>query len=147
MHFFAKRLRGMFLLFLFGVEHADKKAEMCGDRWRDQNLVMFLFFLIYTSVIATRVASTNEEKTLRAIYPSCYLLPCFWPFLINFRATESKFHKVSPYCCGAGHLKSTPMVIHFAYDIITQNSGALSGKSLGQPMGNRKFYYLHVYCS
>jgi len=38
---------------------------MCGDRWKDQNLV--LFFDIYTFAFTTRLVSNNEEKKLRAI--------------------------------------------------------------------------------
>ena len=43
-----------------------KKAEMCGDRWKDRNLLMFL---IYTPVFTASLASKSEGKTLRAIHP------------------------------------------------------------------------------
>jgi len=50
--------------------------EMCGDRWKDQSVVLFL---IYTSVLITRLASKNEEKTLRAIHP----IRCLYLAILN----------------------------------------------------------------
>jgi len=62
-----------FILFLlWDAEPPGKKAEMCSNRWEDQNLVSIP---IYTSVLAARLASYNEEKTLRAIHPSYYSVP------------------------------------------------------------------------
>ena len=39
------------------LEQGEKKAEMCGDRWKDQTLVLLL---IYTSVLTTSLASKDE---------------------------------------------------------------------------------------
>jgi len=55
----------MFLSFVF--EHGVKKVEMCTDGWKDRGLVLFL---IYTFVFTTRLASKDEEKTLRVIFLS-----------------------------------------------------------------------------
>ena len=37
----------------------EEKRGRCGDRWRDQNLVMFL---IYTSVFTANLANKNERQ-------------------------------------------------------------------------------------
>jgi len=53
------------LSFMF--EPRGRKAEMCGDRYKNQS---FVFDIYHTSILATSLASKNEEKTLRAIHPS-----------------------------------------------------------------------------
>ena len=39
---FVKGLHRMFLFFfsVWEVEHAEKKPDMCGDRWKDQDLAV-----------------------------------------------------------------------------------------------------------
>jgi len=54
----------MFLSFVWNTEEGKRKCVVI-----DQGLVLFL---IYTSVLTTRLASKNEEKALRAIHPSCH---------------------------------------------------------------------------
>jgi len=56
----------MFLSFvsIWDVEYADKEAEMCCDRWGDQDLVMF-FDTYCTSVIAASLASIIRTKRRR----------------------------------------------------------------------------------
>jgi len=72
----------MFLPFV--LEHGGRKAEMCVViDGMDQSLALFL---IYTSVLATRLASKNEEKTLRAIHPSCYFGDVYLTILNIFRS-------------------------------------------------------------
>jgi len=47
----------MFLSFVsgsWGAEHEGKKADMCGDQWKDQDLVMFF---TYTAVFTVSLAS------------------------------------------------------------------------------------------
>jgi len=50
--------------FFFFLEHEGKEADMCGDRWKHQTLVLFL---IYTFVLTTSLASKEDVANYLSI--------------------------------------------------------------------------------
>jgi len=56
-------------------KHARKKADMSGDRWKDED--DFIMFFIYTPVFTINLASKKRRTELRAIHLSCHSVPYF----------------------------------------------------------------------
>jgi len=64
-----------FLCFCFGIGNMGGRKRRCVVI--DNRIRTWFCFVIYTSVFTIKFTGKNEQKTLHAIHPSCYSVPCF----------------------------------------------------------------------
>jgi len=77
MHFFCSEIAQdvSFFYFYFWIGNMGGIKRRCVVI--DNGIRTWFCFVIYTSVFTIKFRGKNEQKTLHAIYPGCYSVPCF----------------------------------------------------------------------
>lgn len=79
-------------------KHAQKKADMSGDRWKDED--DFVMFFIYTPIFTINLASKERRTELPAIHLRCHSVRIFILSNSTFLGPQAEHCPACELTCG-----------------------------------------------